>query len=214
MNLEKIKKEFMDQGWSYEINHDECGRIHCFRKGEFGVMFVSNSIDGLVFSGANPSEAEKGRYIPDDNMPVPIGDLMAFDFSREKLLEVRLYDGTLLRYHFFDNESFIMDDIQHRVLPPVEKPLEEYYADDRPHKMIVEVSMVMKTYVSVFAHDEKEAISLVDNLDGIGEETYDREIRGKMETDDWDHFRVVKEYKNVKYDEPVISEYNVGSRYL
>ena len=209
MNLERIKKEFMDHGWRYETDYDMLGRVHRFRKGEFGVMFVSSSVDGLVFSGANPMEAEKGIYIPDDNMLVPIGDLMSFDFSNEKILEVRLYEGTLLRYHFFDNESFIMDDIQRKVLPPVKKPLEEYNVDDRPHKMIVEVSMVMKTYVAVFAHDEKEAISLVDNLDGIGEETYEREIRGHMETEDWDHFRVVKEFKNIRYDDPVISEYNV-----
>lgn len=209
MNLERIKKEFLDHGWRYEIGHDECGLVHRFRKGEYGVMFVSNSVYGLVFSGTAPLQAREGKYIPDDNMLVPIGDLMSFDFSNEKRMEVRLYDGTLLRYHFFDNESYLLDDIHRRYFPSVEKPIEEYNADDRPHKMIVEVSRVLKTYVSVFAHDEKEAISLVDNYDGIGEETYDREITGHMEAEEWDKFRVVKEYKDVRYEEPVISEYNV-----
>lgn len=215
MKAEKIKEELIKHGWKYTEEYNSCGIVHGFRKDKYGAVYVSDTsydgCPGLVFSGAiceiDYSTKEPIFYI-DDGRLIPIGDIMAFDFSIEGQLGVREYDGTLLKYCYYD-ENNVYDEMIPHAFPKVEKPIEEYNADDRPHKMIVEVSRVLKTYVAVYAHDKEEAVSLFTDSDSIGEETYEKDIVGNMIDEAFDKYKVVKEYKDRRIEETCIAEFNV-----
>ena len=215
MKAEKIKEELINHGWKYSEDYDTCGIVHFFRKDKYGAVYVSDTsydgCPGLVFSGALCEidySTNEAKFSIDDGRLIPIGDIMSFDFSGEGQLGVREYDGTLLKYYFYD-ESNVYDEMIPHAFPKVEKPIEEYNADDRPHKMIVEVSRVLKTYVAVYAHDKEEAVNLFTGSDSIEEETYEKEIVGNMVDEAFDKYKVVKEYKDRRTEEVCIAEFNV-----
>lgn len=208
MKLEAIKKEFADQGWNYKQYYDSDGIVHEFSKWRYGFVFVSDSERfGLVFSGGKPDLDDlEEHFVPDDKNIYPIGDVHSFDFSPYKGLNVRLYSGTMLSYGFDeDNPHCIPLEICPYQYPIIEKPEYENYADDRPHRFIIEVSIKYKTCVSVFAKDEMEAISLLNELN---DDTFERDVAKHLDSDGYE-FKAVRSFPNEHLNESQIDEFNV-----
>lgn len=112
MEAAKIKEELINHGWEYRKDCNECGVVHFFRKDRFGAVYVSHTCyEGcpeLVFSGALCEidySTKKSEFSIDDSRQIPIGDIMAFDFSHEGQLGVRLYDGTKLLFSYQDENN-------------------------------------------------------------------------------------------------------------
>lgn len=209
MKLEGIKREFVNHGWRYSQDWDDDGEVHEFTKYKYGFLCVSNHEKlGFVFSGGVSDFSRTSGYRADDESYYQIGDIYSIDFEPEKHVNVRLYDGTFLHYCFDEDGYFYGLEENKNYYSLIEKPDYELDADDRPHRFVVEVALEYKTFVSVFAHNKEEAISLV-SVDSLGEEKYQKGIIDNLECVDPDNPKVIKEYWNERFPEVVVDEFNV-----
>lgn len=206
MKIDKIIESFTKHGWTVKKSFGD-GVEYLFRKGKYGAMYCFDNTNGKIVLGMARFEDDpiKGdiRFYTDGSWVCLIGDVFSIVFPADLVIDFRLYNGTSLLFNL-DYESTPLHAIfqeRRNHYPAVERPAEED-EDDRPYLFTVELQQIEKTYIEVYACNEKEAIALVENMD---DDYYERNVEPRLDFYDF-KYRVVYEDRTKRLDESEINE--------